>query len=49
MDRWSAGVWLLVVTVVTAFSADVLVGSIDETATQWNIPKRYEGFGRVDN
>jgi Ca2+:H+ antiporter len=39
MDKWSAGGWLVIVTVITAFCADVLVGSIDETATKWNIPK----------
>lgn len=40
MDQWSAGLWLLIITVITAFAADVLVGSIDETAQAWNIPKR---------
>lgn len=40
MDQWSAGTWLLIITVITAFCADILVGSIDETAQQWNIPKR---------
>jgi Ca2+:H+ antiporter len=39
MDKWSAGAWLVIVTVVTAFCADVLVASIDETANKWNIPK----------
>jgi Ca2+:H+ antiporter len=39
MDTWSAGFWLAAVTVVTAFSADVLVASIDETASKWSIPK----------
>ncbi|KAK6902957.1 calcium/proton exchanger [Kwoniella mangroviensis CBS 8507] len=39
MDQWSAGVWLVVITVITAFCADILVGSIDETAEQWHIPK----------
>lgn len=39
MDQISAGVWLLIVTVVTAFCADILVGSIDETAKEWNMPK----------
>ena len=28
------------VTVITAFCADILVGSIDDTATAWNIPKK---------
>jgi Ca2+:H+ antiporter len=41
MDQYSAGIWLLIVTTVTAFSADILVGSIDDTATTWNIPKAY--------
>lgn len=40
MDQWSAGMWLCIITIVTAFCADVLVGSIDETATEWNIPKK---------
>jgi Ca2+:H+ antiporter len=39
MDTWSAGFWLAAVTVVTAFCADVLVASIDETASKWHIPK----------
>lgn len=41
MDQWSAGGWLVIITVITSFCADVLVGSIDETAQEWNIPKRY--------
>jgi Ca2+:H+ antiporter len=40
MDKYSAGAWLLIVTVVTAFAADTLVGSIDETAEQWHLPPR---------
>lgn len=44
MDKWSAGGWLVIVTVITAFCADVLVGSIDETATKWNIPKPFIGL-----
>ena len=44
MDQYSAGIWLLIITVVTAFSADVLVGSIDETAQQWRIPKQFIGL-----
>lgn len=44
MDQWSAGIWLLIITVITAFCADILVGSIDETAQQWNIPKRFIGL-----
>lgn len=40
MDMWSAGIWLLIITVITAFCADILVGSIDETAQEWHIPKR---------
>lgn len=39
MDTWSAGFWLAAITVVTAFCADVLVASIDETASKWHIPK----------
>ena len=41
MDLWSSAIWLLVITVITAFCADILVGSIDETAQTWNIPKRW--------
>ncbi|GFZ46108.1 Vacuolar Ca(2+)/H(+) exchanger [Saitozyma sp. JCM 24511] len=44
MDQWSAGGWLVIVTVVTAFCADILVGSIDETAQEWHIPKRFIGL-----
>lgn len=40
MDKYSAGFWLLAVTIVTAFCADILVGSIDETAEQWHLPPR---------
>ncbi|KAJ9092464.1 hypothetical protein QFC20_007351 [Naganishia adeliensis] len=43
MDTWSAGFWLAAVTVVTAFCADVLVASIDETASKWSIPKPFIG------
>ncbi|WVF72177.1 calcium/proton exchanger [Kwoniella sp. CBS 6097] len=44
MDQWSAGAWLVIITVITAFCADILVGSIDETAQQWNIPKKFIGL-----
>lgn len=44
MDQWSAGAWLVLVTVATAFTADILVGSIDETAEQLRIPKRFIGL-----
>ncbi|WVQ71678.1 calcium/proton exchanger [Cryptococcus sp. DSM 104548] len=44
MDQWSAGGWLVIITILTAFSADILVGSIDETAQQYNIPKRFIGL-----
>ncbi len=40
MDQYSAGIWLLIITVITAFCADILVGSIDETAQEYHIPKR---------
>lgn len=39
MGLWSALTALLVVTVVTAFCADYLVGSIDEFASNAGIPK----------
>ena len=41
MDVYSAAAWLVIITVVTAFAADILVGSIDETAQEWHVPKRY--------
>ncbi|GHJ90039.1 hypothetical protein NliqN6_6441 [Naganishia liquefaciens] len=44
MDTWSAGFWLAAITVVTAFCADVLVASIDETASKWHIPKPFIGM-----
>jgi Ca2+:H+ antiporter len=40
MDQVSAGIWLVIITVITSFCADILVGSIDETAQEWHIPKR---------
>jgi len=44
MDQWSAGAWLLIITVITAFCADVLVGSIDETAQRFHVPKDFIGL-----
>jgi Ca2+:H+ antiporter len=44
MDKWSAGLWLVGITVLTSFCADVLVGSIDETAQEWHIPKQFIGL-----
>ena len=44
MDKYSAGLWLVIVTVVTSFCADVLVGSIDETAQQWHLPQQFIGL-----
>lgn len=44
MDPISSGIWLVIITVITSFAADVLVGSIDETAQEWNIPKRFIGL-----
>lgn len=44
MDTYSAAGWLVVVTVITAFCADVLVASIDETATKWKLPKPFIGL-----
>lgn len=43
MDTYSAGLWLVIITVITAFAADVLVGSIDETAQKWHLPKAFIG------
>lgn len=44
MDKWSSAIWLCIVTIVTAFAADVLVGSIDETAQQWHLPSQFIGL-----
>lgn len=44
MDTYSAAGWLVIITVITAFCADVLVGSIDETATKWKLPKPYMSY-----
>lgn len=44
MSTVSAASALLVVTVVTAFCADYLVASIEDTATRYNIPKAFIGI-----
>ncbi|KAI0044633.1 calcium/proton exchanger [Auriscalpium vulgare] len=44
MSVVAAGVALLVITVVTSFIADILVASIEETATRYNIPKAFIGL-----
>jgi len=44
MNSLSAGLSLLVVTVVTSFCADYLVASIEETAEQYSIPKPFIGL-----
>lgn len=44
MNAISAAVGLVAVTVMTSFSADWLVGSIEETATKYNIPKTFIGI-----
>ncbi|KAK7693989.1 hypothetical protein QCA50_003565 [Cerrena zonata] len=44
MSLVSAGVCLLGVTVVTAFCADWLVASIEETAERYHIPKAFIGL-----
>lgn len=44
MDTYSAAGWLVIITVVTAFCADVLVSSIDETASKWKLPKPFIGL-----
>ncbi|KAL7413246.1 Sodium/calcium exchanger protein-domain-containing protein [Mrakia frigida] len=44
MGLWSSGVALLVVTLLTAFCADFLVASIDETCEQFNVPKAFVGL-----
>lgn len=44
MDAYSSGAWLVIITVITSFAADILVGSIDETAQQYHIPKRFIGL-----
>jgi len=44
MNMVSAGVALLVVTVITSFCADFLVASIEETAQRYHIPKAFIGI-----
>ncbi|KAH7908295.1 calcium proton exchanger [Hygrophoropsis aurantiaca] len=44
MGTVAAGSALLLVTIVTAFCAEYLVGSIEETATRYNIPKAFIGL-----
>jgi len=44
MSVVSAGGWLLVITVITSFCADILVGSIEETAETYHIPKAFIGL-----
>ncbi|KAJ7633061.1 Sodium/calcium exchanger protein-domain-containing protein [Roridomyces roridus] len=44
MSVVSAGVALLATTVVTAFCADILVASIEETAERYHIPKPFIGL-----
>ncbi|CAE6389854.1 unnamed protein product [Rhizoctonia solani] len=44
MSVISGAVWLLGITVVTSFTADVLVGSIEETAEKYHIPKGFIGL-----
>ncbi|KAG8746849.1 hypothetical protein FRC10_003371 [Ceratobasidium sp. 414] len=44
MSVISAGTWLLIVTVITAFCADILVGSIEQTAETYHIPKTFIGL-----
>ncbi|KAG9117706.1 hypothetical protein FRC07_007329 [Ceratobasidium sp. 392] len=44
MSVVSAGTWLLVITVITSFCADILVGSIEETAEKYHIPKAFIGL-----
>jgi len=43
MSMISAGACLIAVTVVTSFCADYLVGSIEETADKYHIPKPFIG------
>lgn len=44
MAPLAAGIALLLVTVVTAFAADYLVASIEETAERYSIPKPFIGL-----
>lgn len=44
MSVISAGFWLLAITVITSFTADVLVGSIEQTAEKYHIPKAFIGL-----
>jgi len=43
MSTVSAGACLIVVTLITSFCADYLVGSIEETADKYHIPKPFIG------
>jgi len=44
MSVVAAGASLSVITIVTAFCADYLVASIEETATRYHIPKPFIGL-----
>ncbi|KAF8709393.1 Calcium proton exchanger, partial [Rhizoctonia solani] len=44
MSVISGATWLLGITVLTSFTADVLVGSIEETAEKYHIPKGFIGL-----
>ncbi|CAE7183187.1 unnamed protein product [Rhizoctonia solani] len=44
MSVISGTAWLLGITVITSFTADVLVGSIEETAEKYHIPKGFIGL-----
>jgi len=44
MNTLSAGTALLLVTVITAFCAEYLVASIEETAERYHIPKAFIGL-----
>ncbi|KAI0063395.1 Calcium/proton exchanger [Artomyces pyxidatus] len=44
MSVVAAGVGLLVITVITSFVADILVGSIEEFADRYSIPKPFIGL-----
>ncbi|TFK94786.1 calcium/proton exchanger [Polyporus arcularius HHB13444] len=44
MNTLAAGSGLLLVTIITSFCADYLVGSIEETAERYSIPKPFIGL-----
>ena len=44
MNATAACIALLVVTIITSFCADYLVGTIDTVAQEWHLPKSFIGL-----